>query len=261
MKKLKYLFLLLSLFLFACKKEQVFTNEPKKSVVSLRIKGAVISQDTLEFVLNNKVLARGGTNFDIAKILLRANDKVQIRKKADGKVIGAIDIAETPFNQERKIFYDGTTLLDNIVITPVTNPQNMGVRLSFNTPFADFYGGAVDIEVFHRILDLNTFEFTYISVMKINGLTQAFGDFFEFPPLPASNDFVLHGYVFKVYKAGTNQLPYTKMDKVQLSDPDNTYGDIGFTAGASQLLIVSPYIYDGFVVDGYAADDVAGLFK
>ena len=261
MKKLKYLYLLITLFLFACKKEQVFNQAQEKKVVSLRIKGAVLSQDTLEFVLSNNVLAVGGASFDIAKILLSANDKVQIRKKADGKVIGAIDIAESPFNQERRIFYDGTTLLDNIVITPVTNPQNMCVRLSFNTPFTDFYRGPVDVEIFHRIIDINTFEFTYISVNKINSVTRSFGDFFELPPLPPSDDFVLHSYIFKVYKAGTHELPYSKMDNVQLSDPDNNYADLGFIAGASQLLIVSPYIYDGFVVDGYAADDIAGLFK
>lgn len=261
MKKSKYLYLLLSLFLFACKKEQVFNQDQGQKVISLRVKSANLSSDTLQFVLNGKVIIEKGGSFDMAKILLRANDKVQIRKKADGKVIGAIDIAETPFNQERRIFYDGTTLLDSIVITPVTNTQNMGLRLSFNTPFADFYGGAVDVEIFHRILDLNTFEFTYIPVTKTNSVTRSFGDFFELPPLPASDDFVLHNYVFKVYKAGTDELPYTKMDKVQLSDPNNNYGDIGFTAGASQLLIVSPYIYDGFVVDGYAADDIAGLFK
>lgn len=246
--------------MFACEKEQVFNQEQEKRVVNIEIKGAVLSQDTLEFVLNDKVFGLGQSGFSINK-LLSANDKVQIRTKINGNVIGEIDVAESPFNQERRILYDGTTLTDNIVITPVNNPQNMGVRLSFSTSFADFYGGPVDVEIFHQIVDWNTFEFNYIPVEKITGVTRSFGNFLELPPLPESNDMEFHQYVFKVYKTGTQELPYTKMDKVQLSDPENNIGQLSFAAGTSQLIIISPNMGDGIVGDGYAAGDIAGSFK
>lgn len=109
MIKLKYLPLVFALFLLACKKEQLL-NPNQGKAVSLAIKGYVMA-DTLEFVLNNKVLGQAIDNkFTLNGTLFNAGDKIQIRKKTDSKAIGNIEVAASPFNQVKRIFYDGTTL-------------------------------------------------------------------------------------------------------------------------------------------------------
>ncbi|MBB6108342.1 hypothetical protein SAMN05421821_102421 [Mucilaginibacter lappiensis] len=264
MIKLKYLPLVFALFLLACKKEQLLNPNPPQTV-NLTIKGYITTKDTLEFVLNNKVLGQGfDAKITLNATLFNAGDKIQIRKKADSKIIGNIDVAASPFNQVKKIFYDGTTLSNNIELTPVTNPENMGIRLRFSTTATDFYGGPVDIEIFEYSSNNETYESTYRSIKEAKNVTGAFGDFIELEPL-TSTELFTKGYKIKVYKAGTKELPYTSMDHVFLDDPDNNYSDvISFTAGESKLLSVSPSHYEeapGDVVSGYQIEDISFNFK
>ncbi|NHA06348.1 hypothetical protein G7092_21240 [Mucilaginibacter sp. HC2] len=257
MIKLKYLPLVFALFLLACKKEQLL-NPNQGKAVSLAIKGYVMA-DTLEFVLNNKVLGQAIDNkFTLNGTLFNAGDKIQIRKKTDSKTIGNIEVAASPFNQVKRIFYDGTTLSNNLELTPVSKPENMGFRLTFSTPFKGFYGGPVDVELFDQYINFDTFEFIYTPVKTFKNITGAFGDFIELPP--AEQD---HSYVFKVYKAGTKELPYTSMQNVNLSDPENNYGALDFSPGESKLLSISPNGNDGRteIGDGYSVIDFSADFK
>ena len=265
MIKLKYLFLIFTLFFLACKKEQLLNPDQSKTI-NLTIKGYVTTTDTLEFLLNNKVLGQGfDTKFTFNGTLFNAGDKIQIRKKADNKIIGNIEVAASPFNQVRKVFYDGTTLSSNLVLTPVKNPENMGFRLRFSTTATDFYGGPVDIEIFEHTFDWDTFGDTYVSVKKVKNITGAFGEFVELKPL-GSTETITKSYVLKVYKAGTKELPYTSMDHVFLDDPDNNYSsDISFDKGQSKLFSVSPTSYadapPGDVFSGYQIVDISFAFK
>ena len=266
MIKLKYLILVFALFLLACKKEQLLNPEQARPV-SFTVKGLIL-QDTLEFTLNNKVLGQaiGAFAFPTSgTLLLNTGDKIQIRKKADHKIIGDIGTTASPFSQVKKIFYDGTTLSNNLELTPVTNPENMGFRLRFSTTAIDFYGGPVDIEIFEQIINFETFEFTYRSVKEVKNVTGAFGEFVELQPL-ISTEILDKSYLIKVYKAGTKDLPYTSMDHVFLDDPDNNYSAaMAFEKGASKLLSVSPTSYadapPGDVFSGYQFEDFASAFK
>ena len=265
MIKLKYLLLLLPLLMLGCKKEELLNPPQPGKTISLTVKGYVM-KDTLEFVLKDKVIGTAiDDKFKLSANLFNSNDKVQIRKKSDKKSIGDITITESPFNQVRKIFYDGTTLSNNLELTPVTKPDNMGFRLRFSTTFPDFYGGPVDIEFFVLLVNFETFEFSYTPVKKIKNVTGAFGEFIELEPLEESTDLKSITYVFKVYKAGTNELPYTSTQNLQISDPDNNYSiALPFKKGASELLSISPTLYEGTppaVGDGYVVDDFSAPFK
>jgi hypothetical protein len=258
MLKLKYIIFLLPFFLSACKKEQLLNTEQAASPISFSVKGAIL-QDTLEFTLNKKVLGQAIGNFVFptsGTVLFNPGDKIQVRKKADGKVIKEFEMAAKPFNQVKKIFYDGTTLSDNVTLTPVSNPDNMGFRFRFSTTFKDFYGGPVDLEFLD--VDDNTFEI--VPFMKVKNVTGTFGDFIEFPPLQTD-----HSYYLLVYKAGTEELPYTSLENVSEDAQSNPYHRFmvasEFKKGASQLLSISLYINEGIVGQGYDINDLSSAFK
>lgn len=257
----------LLLMLFACEKGELAVDDDGVKIRALQIKGYVMT-DTLQFVLENIVIGQAIDNsFTLSGSLFKVNDTIRIRKKKDAEIIGNIIVAETPYSQVKKIFYDGTTVQDNIVLTPVSNPDNMGFRLRFSTPFPDFYGGPVDVEFFDFYIDWNNaFPFVYTPTNIIaRNVTGTFGDFMELPPLAAD-----HSYCFKVYKAGTTDHPYTSLTNVWF-DPATTYGffDAPFTAGASQLLSISPYIstsgapnyYMILTDEGYYVTDFSDAFQ
>lgn len=258
-------FSFLLLFGAASCKKATLLHEGTQSVVKVRMNGYIMS-DTLDTYYNGVstgALYESSFGEFSTGVILKPGKEVLIRKRSDGTKVSQFVIADTPFNQVIKLFYDGATLSDNIEVTPVSNPANTGIRLSFSTPFADFYGGPVDIEIFHSAFDWNLFSYTFTSVKKIVNVTSAFGDFFELPPLPASDDITYHAYALKVYKAGTTELPYSSMDKVLISDPENNYGQLPFVAGGSQLLIISPGTADNntVVTDGYQYVDIASAFR
>ncbi len=257
MLKLKHIIFLLPFFLLACKKEQLL-NPQQSSPVSFSMKGLVLT-DTLEVTANNKVLGKVIDNFVFpasGTVLFNPGDKIQLRKKSDGKVIKEFEIVAKPFNQIKKIFYDGTTVSDNVTLTPVSNPDNMGFRFRFSTTFKGFYGGPVDMEFFD--VDANTFDIVPLTTTK--NITGAFSDFIELQPLQPDHD-----YYFKVYKAGTNELPYTSMENVE-TDSESNYQQFipfsAFTKGTSQLISISPYLLDGYKIgQGYSIIDLTTSFK
>jgi len=268
MKKISYIFFcLVSLIIISCKKEEQLT-EPA-DIVKLKIAGYVMT-DTLEFVVREKTIGQAIedvftiTNDSQEGALFNAGDEILIRKKDNKTEVGKIRVGASPFNQRKKIFFDGKVLSENLVLTPVSSPANMGFRLQFSTIFPDFYGGPVDVEFFEQSrLTRPPRTVTYTSVKLIKNVTGAFGDFIELLPLTVESG-KTKAYVFKVYKGDTKELPYTKLDNVALSDPANNYGTLGdvggFVPGSSMLISISPYLANGKVNDGYQTRDFAFAF-
>lgn len=98
---------------------------------------------------------------------------------------------------------------------------------------------------------------------KVSGITAAFGEFFELPPLVDPS----HNYMYKVYKEGTMEPPFTDMTNVKFEVPEYEYGELvngyAYVAGESYLLSLSPSLSMGDVefVSGYSAIDFAAAFK
>lgn len=147
-------------------------------------------------------------------------------------------------------------------VTPVTNPQNAGFRIQFKTNFPYFYGGPVDFVFWEQDVDENTYEFTFKQVGELKNVDNAFSAFVELPEL-INTELVTKSYVFKVFKAGTTDLPYTEeADLSNLSSIEYNFGIIGnMKAGESRLLIVRPYYTDKTVGDSYEVEDIAYFFR
>lgn len=213
--------------------------------------------DTLQFVLEGKVIGEGiDGDIKIGDRLYNPGQKIEIRRKADQKAIGEFMVAPEPYKQVKKIFYDGTTFTDKIELTPVKDPNNMGVKFRFTSTSAAFYGGPVDIELFDSYIDFNLFEFVYTPIETIPNITSGFSGFIELPPLAPD-----HSYEFKIYKVGTKEQPYNNSSLVT-TDPATNYGQLGFDAGKSKLIAISPAkTGNGTVSNGYSVQDLTYAFQ
>ncbi len=254
MKITKYLCLLFSILLaLACKKQEVLNADTKK-VVNLEIKGYIMTTDTLEFIdkKDSLICLAIGSTFTMKSTLFNPEAAIKIRK---GKtIIGEFKIAESPYKQVKRILFDGTSISDNIQITPVSDPAKAGIRLSFNA-VVDF-GGKVDIELFDQYTDPETFITDNTSIRVFSNVSGVFGDFIELPILPEG-----HSYSFKVYKPGTQDLPYTDMTNVNISNPATNFGKLNLTAGESQLLSISPRVRNNKISTNYIVNDLSGVFQ
>lgn len=254
---------LIALVATACNKKELAM--PTASVVKMTFRGYSFD-DTLEVVKGNEVLAtlRANSSFEAITLIAVNNDKAQVglRKKGTTEIISTIDVNRVPFNQEKKIFFDGKTVNDKMELTPVSNPANIGFRICFKTDFPYFYGGLVDFIIFEQSVDNNTYEFTNKEVTTVKNVGSAFSDFVELPRL-ISTDQVTKSYIFKVYKAGTRELPYKEgVDLSAIPDFEFYYGNIDGKAGESALLKVSPYYYsDTQLGESFAVEDIAYFFR
>lgn len=256
--KLNYFSVLLFLLLSGCTKEEMLQQDPAK-IVDLEMKGLVMT-DTLEFVLNDKVICTaidGTFQMTNDNHLFRAGGIVSVRKKDGLQDVGQFELNESPFKQVKKIFYDGNQLSDNVELTPISSPENIGMRFRFSTKYPGFYGGPVDIELFDYSVDPDTFATIYTPLnIVIKNVTGAFSNFIELPPPPEG-----HSYSFKVYKKDTKQLPFNDSADLSIIDPESVYGYILFYPGQSQLLTVDIF-YDGMLFFGeYNITDNSGSFK
>lgn len=246
--------LLLATGLSACQKGEL-ENHATLNPVHLYFKGFVIN-DTLEFVLRDKVICTAfESSFKMTNGDIYTPGEMIIRKKKDHKQVGHYKIEVSPYNLIKDIFYDGNTVVDNIKLDPVSNPDHMGFKLRFKTTFPGFYGGPVDIQIYDQQYDPNTYELLsgITPVRLIRSVTASFGEFIEIS-LP-STDLIAHDITFKVFKAGTTQLPFT--DDVLIPDPDTFIGHLFYEKGKSQLINISPGVYeDGKIGDGYNADQI-----
>lgn len=248
-------------FITACGKKELAM--PSTTAVKVTLAGYSFD-DTLEAVKGNVVIATLRANSGFSQIVLVAvnNDKEQIslRKKGTTEILSTFDVNRTPFEQKKRIFFDGKTINDKIELTPVSNPGNVGFRIQFKTDFPYFYGGPVDFIIWEQHVDESTYEYTFEKVKEIKNVGNAFSDFVELPKL-INTDLVTKTYVFKVFKAGTEELPYTEgADLSNISSMEYNFGIIeNMKAGDSKLLIVRPYYTDRMVGDSYEVEDIASF--
>lgn len=248
--------------ILSCSTEEL-VNENVSAPVKLEIKGLILV-DTLEFVLEEKIIGEGiDGSIKISDRLYQPEQKILVRKKEDGKTVGEFIVAAQPFKQLKKIFYDGTSFTDKIELTPVANPDNMGVRMRFTSSNKLFYGGPVDVKFMIQEIDMNTFMFSYVTTdIVFKNVTSAFGEFMEIPPL-VSDDLTIRQYVVVVHKTGTNEHPYN--DGVEYGgypDPDFVVGNLeSFTAGDSVLLSVIDGFSGEVQLGAYYIQDLSTPFK
>lgn len=265
---MKYIYTLLTAFLLVllaagCSKEELAMDTPH--AVKLRIRGFA-AKDTLEFVSGDTVLltAIPDNGFDQIFLLVVKEKprQLQIRKKGTAAVIENLSIQASPFDQDKRIYYDGVKVSDKIELTPVKDVRNGGMRLMFTSGgYRYFYGGPVDIQIFHRRLDMNTFDYSDTPVKMVSNVTDSFGEFIELPEV-ISTDQIWESYVFRVYKAGTTEMPYTEgADYSNLYEPYT--GDLPLAVGKSELLVISPNYYDGGATlgNGYTVNDLSVYFR
>lgn len=260
----RYLFLLVMIcVLSACGKKELAMSTP--AVVKLTIKGYSMG-DTLEVIDGSAVIAtlRADQGFaEFVQVSVKGEQQqMEIRKKRTKEVLGTIAVDRTPFMQTKRLYYDGKKMDDKIALTPVSKPGYMGIRMQFKTDFPYFYGGPVNITVYKRELNMITYEYTDELVRRLAVLPEVFSDFLELP-MVESTDELWRSYIFKVSKAGTDELPYTsEADLSGLYDINNTYGDISnLKEGDSRLYIIGPYYDKKAVGDGYRTDDISAAFK
>ncbi|MEZ2444612.1 hypothetical protein AB6805_22960 [Chitinophaga sp. RCC_12] len=256
--------LAITLFTTACNKKELAI--PPTAVVKMTFQGYSFD-DTLEVVKNNEVLAtlRANSSFSVIALIAVKNDKeeVGLRKKGTTAILSTFEVNRVPFEQQKKIFFDGKTVNDKMELTPVSNPANVGFRLLFKTDFPYFYGGPVDFVIWEQTVDNNTYEYTNKKITEVKNVGNAFGDFVELPRL-ISTDQVSKNYIFRVYKAGTTELPYKEgVDLSAIPDFEFYYGIIDAAkAGQSALLMVGPYYYsDTMLGEGFRVEDIAYFFR
>lgn len=253
----------LAVVVTACNKKELAMPTP--SVVKMTFRGYSFD-DTLEVVKGNELLAtlRANSSFEAIALIAVNNDKEQVglRKKGTTEIISMIDVNKVPFQQRTKIFFDGKTVNDKMELTPVSNPANIGFRICFKTDFPYFYGGPVDFIIWERAMDNFTYEYTDKEITTVKNVGSAFSEFVELPHL-SSTDQVTNSYVFRVYKAGTRELPYKEgVDLSAIPDLEFYYGNIDGKAGESALLKVSPYYYsDTQLSESFAVEDIAYFFR
>jgi hypothetical protein len=254
----------ISLLTTSCNKKEPALPAP--SVIKLTLQGYSVG-DTLEAVKGNEVIAtlRANAGFSAISLVAINGDKEEIglRKKGTTAILKTLEVTRSPFTQQKRIYFDGKTIDDKIDLTPVTNPENMGFRIQFKTDFPYFYGGPVDFIFFEQTYNMETWE---ISIKEIKSLKNidpgTFSAFIELPDLH-STDMIMKSYAYKVFKAGTTELPYTaEANLSNIEDMENNYGMIeNFKTGESRLLIVSPYYTGKDVSPGYQTEDIAYFFR
>ena len=258
-----YMFTIAS-FLTACNKKELAITPV--SVVKMMLQG-YNADDTLEVVKGNEVLTivKANSNFQTTATIVIKNDKEQIslRKKKTKEIISTIDVNRTPYQQSKKIFFDGKTVNDKMEVTPVSNPENIGFRLWFITDFAGFYGGPVDFAISKVSYDNFTYDFTFTPLKTIKSVDNGFSEFIELPKL-TSTEQTTNLYVVRVYKPGTTELPYKEgVDFSALPELQFYYCPIdGLKAGQSALYRISPYYYgEKQLGDSYSLEDIALFFR
>jgi len=256
--------LTITLLITACNKKELAITPT--AVVKMTLQG-YNADDTLEVVKGNEVLTtlKANSTFQALALVVIRNDKEQIglRKKRTKEIISTIDVNRAPFQQLKKIFFDGKTVSDKMEVTPVSNPGNIGFRLWFTTDFPYFYGGPVDFVISKVTYDNITYDFTFTPVKTIKNVGNTFSEFIELPLL-TSTEQETSLYILRVFKAGTTELPYKEgVDLSALPEPQFYYCPIdGLRAGQSALFKVSPYYYgEKQLGESFMLEDIAYFFR
>lgn len=216
-------------------------------LVRLGIKGYALSGE-LEFLSQGKVILSGTGVIDNsnnpAAILVNKDEtaEVQVREKGGTEVLLTKTITADPLKQSLNFFFDGTSIVDNVQLDPPVNPQNMKIKVKFQTTFPNqFKGVDVDLVFYTRLASAaNTIVGTRI-FPELRFKLPKDGSFnsVELPPLPGP-DYI---YSFDVVESGTDNLPYTSGSPLVLAGftlkpNEGRYGILNFEAGKSKLLLL-----------------------
>lgn len=180
-------------------------------VIKLLIKGYAISGD-LEFLVGGKIIHTGTGRIEKenVEVLMKEDSsrEVEIRKKGETTVLSSKTITSIPDRQTLNFFFDGTSVVDNVVLRPPANPLNMLISAKFQSLYGTlgYYLGA-DIDLIFYERNTATGIATKITP-EIRFTLPANGSFneIELPPLPHNSDVV---YGCDIVEKGTNNLPYT----------------------------------------------------
>lgn len=218
--------------------ENVYNNS-----VTLKTKGYSIGS-TLEFVIDNKVVASGtGNAFPVLNIGVETgkNRQLQIRKKDDTAILLTKEILAGQPVQTLSFFYDGTRMFDKLDFATPANPANMVVSASFNSTLPVFNGPA-DLVLYQGKLGQNTNLFTVTDIRFELPADGSFSANIELPALPETGTAIKNVYSFKLVKRGTvNDLPYNTSNELQPIRPESGFfnGTLTFTPGGAAILVIS----------------------
>ena len=100
----------------ACSKEEPLTEDISSNIVQLNIKGN--ATDSLEYLIDNKVVATVGGNFNIKTVIGFNNEQkeIQVRKKGSGTIVQTKVIPASPFDQTITLYYDGVKAYDKTIL-------------------------------------------------------------------------------------------------------------------------------------------------
>lgn len=214
--------------------------------VLLLIKGYALSGE-LEFVVGDHVIysGTGVINKDNLQVLINENStrEIQVRKKGETTILLTKTLSSSE-KQSLNFFFDGTKVVDNVQLTPPSNPANMFISAKFQSIYASLgYYLGVDVDLVFYQRNSATGAAAKMNP-EIRFTLPADGTFrdIELPPLP-------DGFVYScdLFEKGTNNLPYIPAATVPplisaaLPYQPNVgrFGNpIVFEAGKSKLLLI-----------------------
>ncbi|TCC82606.1 hypothetical protein [Pedobacter hiemivivus] len=218
-------------------------------VINLLIKGYAVSGE-LEFLVGGKIIHTGNARIEKenVQVLMKENSsrEIEIRKKGETTILFSKTIPSMPDRQTLNFFFDGTSIVDNVVLRPPANPLNMLISAKFQSLYGTlgyYLGADIDLIFYER----NTVTgITTKITPEIRFTLPANGNFneIELPPLPHNSDVV---YGCDIVEKGTNNLPYTATATVPpfisaaLPYQPNVgrFGNpIVFEAGKSKLMVI-----------------------
>lgn len=222
-----------------------------ENAVSLLVKGYAISGE-LEFLVDGKLLSGGSTRIENRLTILMDKNgtrEFSIRKKGETAVLFTKTISASPEQQSLVFLFDGTNIVDNVALTPPTNPQNMMISARFQTTFPlQFKNVDIDLVFYTRLRSAATTAVGTKVVPELRFRLPKDGSFqnLELAPLPAPG----YIYSFDIVESGTTLDPYISGTPLVLNGysikpnegrATSQYATdpIIFEAGKSKLLVIT----------------------
>jgi len=221
-----------------------------ENAVTLLLKGYAMSGE-VEFLIDGQLAGEGSVKIDKTLTLYMDNEQTRtltIRKKGETTALLTKTINANPASgQSVTFFFDGTSIVDNIKLSPPSNPANMSITGQFSSLFqlqsagALFKGGDVDL-VFYIRDNAGVVTVPNPAIRITMPSSGAFVNF-ELPPLPNANSF----YTYDICEVGTETLPYkdyliptTYPPKINQGRffGELKFGTSHFEAGTSKLLLL-----------------------
>ena len=210
------------------------------SMVPVQLKGYSLSGQ-LECKLDGKVLYTGtGAVNTTLEIPINKNGPRTVQLFKAGNTTPLLSQAVEPSRSGQKInfFFDGTKIVENIKLTPPSNPANMMITAQFQTVLPQFFTN-VDVDLVFYVKNTATSVATKANpeirfTLPVDGSLRSI----ELPALPATTGYV---YSFDIFEKGTNNVPYNKTvpgfitGTFLFQENAGRYGDFNLEAGTSKL--------------------------